>query len=182
MATLEELAAKYRTDKLDHNYLPHYAKHLDSSLTDQVLLEIGVAGGASLRMWQDYYPTATIIGIDDSLPNINHEGLNYIVGDGTKAETYNDIDWQNVYVVIDDASHQSADITKTFDLIWDQLPNGAWYVIEDLGTQFSAACGGDPVKGSTALTMIKQHLHMTLRGQFVSEFHAYEEIVFLKKK
>ena len=39
-----------------------------------VLLELGVANGASLRLWKEYFPHAKIIGIDHKLTNVDLAG------------------------------------------------------------------------------------------------------------
>lgn len=182
MPTLEELAQKHRTDKFDHHYLPHYRDHLDSSFTDEVILEIGVAGGASLRMWQEYFPTAEVVGIENKTGQGNYQDLTVVYGDATLSDTYKTIDFNKVGVVIDDGSHQSAEILKAFNIIWPQLRSESWYVIEDLGTQFAEACGGDAIKGSAALWKLHSQLSLTFRGVEVSELHAYEEIIFMRKK
>src|SRR5690349_238611 len=70
---LTELAVEHGTDKWGrHRYTPHYEFHL-SHLRDEsfTLLEIGIggyqskrAGGASLRMWKEYFRHAQILGLD----------------------------------------------------------------------------------------------------------------------
>lgn len=67
MTTLCELAAKHGTDKLKHGYTPLYHElftpHRDQQFS---LVEIGVLNGASIRMWRDYFPEATIYAVDKS--------------------------------------------------------------------------------------------------------------------
>lgn len=63
---LVELADNARTDKNTlHNYLPVYddllARIKDSALN---VLEVGIADGGSIKLWHDYFPNATIHGID----------------------------------------------------------------------------------------------------------------------
>ena len=69
---LNALAQKYGTDKTnkDHSYkgvtyLDIYHRYMSSKrLEVKTFIEIGVKNGASLRMWKDYFPNATIYGID----------------------------------------------------------------------------------------------------------------------
>src|SRR5688572_29005178 len=71
--SLVELARKHGTDKgKGHSYVVHYERHF-RHLRDEpvVLLEIGTGGyarprsaGESLRMWKEYFPRGTIIGLD----------------------------------------------------------------------------------------------------------------------
>lgn len=89
---LDDLAAKYGTDKGIWGYLPHYARELKHR-RDAVkqVLEIGICGqrdipnnvtGASLWMWHDYFPNAHIHGIDiDPKWMVNRGRVSSYVGD-----------------------------------------------------------------------------------------------------
>jgi len=65
--TLDELGLKYRTDKSSggHNYLTLYERYFAPIRSERVkILEIGVLNGASLAVWEEYFPNGTIIGAD----------------------------------------------------------------------------------------------------------------------
>jgi len=66
--SLRQLGEYYGTDKAMHTaFVDVYSEVLprgDERTKLHYLLEIGVFFGASLKMWRDYYPSATIIGID----------------------------------------------------------------------------------------------------------------------
>lgn len=66
--TLDELALKYGTDKSsrDHGYTRHYEHIMNPFRGRSILLvEIGVASGASLLMWREYLGIqARIVGVD----------------------------------------------------------------------------------------------------------------------
>jgi hypothetical protein len=56
---------RHRTDKAEHRTDIPYSYFLDDHRHDVTrVLEIGVKRGASLRAWEDYFPSATIFGID----------------------------------------------------------------------------------------------------------------------
>ena len=58
------------TDKhRPHSYIPHlYDKLFESRREDEIdLLEIGVRDGASIKLWQEYFPSGKIYGIEDKL-------------------------------------------------------------------------------------------------------------------
>lgn len=63
--SLSVLALKYGTDKWAHGYLGYYESHFRSIRNRRLnILEIGVGGydnpkegGASLRMWKEYFPS-----------------------------------------------------------------------------------------------------------------------------
>ena len=140
--TLDQIAVACGADKssLCHNYTaayePWFAPLRDQPIT---LLEIGVGGGHSLRMWQRYFSAARIIGVE-----INREaalaGLRVIYGDATNpgvilaacsAALHRRFD-----VVIDDGSHRWADQDRSFALLWPLLALGGQYWIEDLHTSY----------------------------------------------
>ena len=65
--TLDEIGTLEGTDKssLLADYLRHYEREF-SYLRDEPInvIEIGVQGGSSLRMWERFFTRATLIGID----------------------------------------------------------------------------------------------------------------------
>jgi SAM-dependent methyltransferase len=180
MISLTQLAEKYGTDKFEHGYCRYYEKHLTNLHPDSTLLEIGIATGASLRMWRDALPDCNIIGIDNNpdVKDIPQQGFDIIFGDATNEEDLKTI--ESVNIVIDDGSHHSNDIVKSFELLWSRLTVGGWYIIEDLGTQFNEKWGGN-IEGSDATKLIYNELLNTFRKWGIIEFHAYEQIVFIRK-
>lgn len=163
---LSVLATKYGSDKAaDHWYTPHYHrrfKHLrDEELT---LLEIGIggysdpeAGGASLRMWRDYFPKATIVGLD-----IEHkkpiEGCIVEQGDQSDprdlhrlGKTYGSFD-----IIVDDGSHKVDDVLQSWVILWEYLSDGGWYVVEDLQTAYWPTHGGSSIRtGETTIGFLQ---------------------------
>jgi predicted O-methyltransferase YrrM len=156
---LLELADKYLTDKgtnffdkapgAGHMYAPVYDLFL-SHLRDKSinLLEIGVAKGASLCMWQEYFKNATIVGLDITLDHVDKsrplgvEGggwpdLDTIVlkqGSQVDANVLDNIfnEYKSFDVVIDDGSHFNEHQQFTFKHIWPKLRSGDIYIIEDI--------------------------------------------------
>lgn len=62
---LSKLASKYGTDKIGHHFTREYHRRFKDARTSvQRFLEVGVFKGASLRMWNDYFTQAEIIGLD----------------------------------------------------------------------------------------------------------------------
>lgn len=139
MTTLEALAAKYGTDKLEHGYLPFYEQHLPKE--PKRILEIGVKEGKSLRMWAEYFPNTEIYGLDLFVENDIKEVSASIFEVIQPAQTFklfrgNQCDWRlleelrqyDFDVIIDDGSHNSRDQMMTFFGLF----NGKHYFIEDL--------------------------------------------------
>ena len=73
LGALAKLAIRHGSDKWGaHSYTKHYEAHF-LPYREEVLniLEIGVGGygdptvgGASLKMWRDYFPLATVYALD----------------------------------------------------------------------------------------------------------------------
>lgn len=129
---LDALALRHGTDKSSkyHDYCRIY-ENLFSPLYNKpiTLLEVGVYGGASLRMWKEYFCDGTIIGVD-----INHECQQHAeerivieIADQAKYKTERKLD-----IVIDDGSHDPDHFRQTFRNLWPNVKPGGYYCIEDL--------------------------------------------------
>lgn len=152
LKTLDEIAIARGTDKatlksdfpngLGHGYAPHYDLFFTTMRDSPIkLLEIGVGGGESIRLWLDYFPNAKVFGVDkvhDTNP-WNKPGENdrytFINGDqscetfwGCFLADYGDA-WD---VIVDDGSHVSSDIMASFRCLWPSVKSGGLYCIEDL--------------------------------------------------
>lgn len=159
--SLTELANQYGSDKgtlgpSDHwqalNYTDVYAAYLQE-LRDQPirLLEIGIGatgdrwdarivqgrntGGASVKMWEAYFPHAAIIAIDiNPAEYLNNEKVQtYVVDQSNESELKAFIDTQSAFdVIIDDGSHHPAHQQLTLSMLFPKLKSGGLYIIEDL--------------------------------------------------
>lgn len=143
--SLNELAAKYGTDKLEHGYIPFYQKHLPKE--PKRILEIGVKEGASVRMWADFFPNAEIFGLDlfsdgvgskwklenefDKNENLR-ERVKLFMGHQCDYFLLEELRKYNFDVIIDDGSHNARDQIMTFFGLF----NGKHYFIEDLHCNF----------------------------------------------
>jgi len=129
---------------LPHDYLRHYERFLqdyrDKELT---VIEFGCYEGASLRLWEDYLPKATIYGVD-IMPDVQKyvtDRINIVIGNAAQQDTYDviaeDLNGKQPSVIIDDASHAWSDQRITLMMFWKMLAPGGIYIIEDLecGTQ-----------------------------------------------
>lgn len=129
---------------LPHDYLRHYERFLqdfrDKELT---VIEFGCFEGASLRLWEDYFPKATIYGVD-IVPDVQKyvtDRINIVIGNAVHQDTYDaieqDLNGKQPSVIIDDASHAWSEQRITLMMFWKMLAPGGVYIIEDLecGTQ-----------------------------------------------
>jgi hypothetical protein len=134
----------YDTDKIGHYYLETYDRILAPWLDKEIkLLEIGVRKGGSLQLWRDYFPRATIVGIDLRLPENFAPGERIRLFEGSQADTAflsevaNRTAPEGFDIVIDDASH-IGELTRTafWHLFDHHLKPGGLYAIEDWGTGY----------------------------------------------
>lgn len=157
-----ELAYKYGTDKcprLKHTYTPYYYELLrDKKNTVKKVLELGIGHykgiknikkiydkgldrfyyrGASLYMWRDFFPKATIFGADINPETMFTDGrIKTFVCDEKKVEDLvkliksvgNDID-----LFIDDGSHHFEDQLLTCKTLMPMFKKDIIYIIEDVG-------------------------------------------------
>jgi len=206
--SLTELAQHFKTDKWGrHRYTPHYERHLshlkNASFT---LFEIGIGGyansgegGASLRMWKEFFPRAQILGLDiEDKSFVDAERIRSYVGSQVDEELLHRIvaEADNLQVVIDDGSHRSEHIVQTFAMLFPLLPLGGIYVIEDTQTSYWEKYGGslDLDTPGTSMNMVKQMLdglnyeeyaphdyEPTYSELHVVGVHAYHNLVFIEK-
>jgi hypothetical protein len=205
---LSELAVRHGTDKWGrHRYTPHYEFHL-SHLKDEsfTLLEIGIggyqstrAGGASLRMWKEYFGHAQILGLDiEDKSFVNEARIRAYQGSQVDKEVLRDIvrDAENLRVVIDDGSHRNEHVLTTFADLFPMLPDDAIYIIEDTETSYRENYGGsrDLAAPGTTMNMVKglldglNYVEYTGPGyqpsyseRHVVGVHAYHNLVVIEK-
>ena len=136
---LEILGDKYQPTKRRHDYLKHYWRHLrDLRETAETVCEIGVESGSSLRMWEEFFPRATIYGVDLNPDCKRLEGARrrIVGGDQGDPEFLQSLVREvgrGFDVVIDDGSHVADHQIKTFEVLFPHLRSGGVYAIEDIG-------------------------------------------------
>jgi len=165
---LSVLAITHGTDKYGgHFYTPIYDELLRHRRNEPLrVLELGVggydardAGGASLRMWADYFPRAVVVGVDvvdKSSIDFGPLASRILVRTGSQ----NDVaflarlcdELGPFDVVVDDGSHDPADHVVSFEALFPRLADGGLYVIEDTQTAFWPRFGGD-VGGAATMSL-----------------------------
>lgn len=130
--TLENLWKETWTDKYDHWYLPFYDE-VFQEIQPLSLLEIGVLGGDSLRMWRQYLPECTILGVDIREP-LNIAWCVILKADAT-SEWFADMlgMWD---VIIDDWGHRGSQQRKSFENLRPHVNEGGIYIVEDICCSF----------------------------------------------
>jgi demethylmacrocin O-methyltransferase len=139
---LDELAIRHGADKSSkvHGYTRAYNGHFAPLRHEPVrLLEIGVGDGASLRMWHDYFPMATICGLDvDDRRHLAGQGFRVFAGtQGDKSVLEKVVAEAGPFdIVIDDGSHRWSDQIFAFKTLFPHVQAGGYYVVEDLHTSY----------------------------------------------
>ncbi|SDZ78474.1 Glycosyltransferase, GT2 family [Thiothrix caldifontis] len=140
--TLHELYAAH-TGKVSDKwslYLMEYDR-LFAPYRDQPLrmLEIGVQNGGSLEIWNQYFsqPIALLgcdINPDCAKLQYDDTHIHVVVGDANASDIHAQILRQSAQfdIVIDDGSHTSGDIIKSFALYFPHVVEGGVFVAEDL--------------------------------------------------
>jgi len=102
-------------------------------------LEIGVQNGGSLDIWAQYFPKAkNIIGCDINeecaLLTYDKKHIRVVIGNSSTREVKEKITHivDEFDVIIDDGSHDSSDIIKSFLLYFPLIKDDGYYIIEDL--------------------------------------------------
>jgi hypothetical protein len=125
------------------DYLRHYEEWFCRWKDEEInLIEIGVATGSSLHVWQRYFSKAHIVGVD-----INPECARF-ASERVSIEIGSQEDPSFLHrvcakypptIIIDDGSHQAHHIVYTFEHMYPALRSGGLYIVEDLDFHFGEA-------------------------------------------
>jgi len=150
--TLDQMGCEQGTDRASsglHDYLRKGYEPILAPFRHEpiVLLEMGVLGGAGIRMWNEYFdnPLARIVGIDiqdyggvipkNSRVSVKYGSQSDPVFLATLPPTFD--------IIIDDAGHFAHDQILSYGMLWSRVRAGGWYIIEDLHTAHSSQhCNG----------------------------------------
>jgi hypothetical protein len=132
------------------NYLHVYDRLFESYRYRNInLLEIGIQNGGSLEIWSKYFHNFNrLIGcdIDPKCANLSYsdENISVVVGDANTDESEKQITQiQNTFdIIIDDGSHKSSDIIKSFVKYFKYLNDDGIFVAEDLHCSYWASYEG----------------------------------------
>jgi hypothetical protein len=139
-----------------HNYTSIYETYFSPLREEPVhLLEIGIGvdgpgalgttvfgrnpGGASLKMWRDYFPHGRVYGIDlNEATFVECERITTFIGDQGSRDSLSRIAKEigrQFDIIIDDGSHASVHQQITLGTLFPHLKPGGLFVIEDLAYQ-----------------------------------------------
>lgn len=138
---LNSIGEETGTDKGSacHDYLNKYEFFLSKFKRQKIkILELGIFEGASLKMWERYFPDAEITGIDvnPECKKYGTERCGVIINDLGNEDFLEEIAGLRPDIIIDDASHFWSHQIKAFLHLFPALRRGGIYILEDLGTSF----------------------------------------------
>jgi hypothetical protein len=193
-ATLTEIADHFKTDKgsIKHLYTKFYAKYLEPYRgTSLKLLEIGVACGSSLKTWSAYLgEQSSILGVDirreceslcRTVPNIR-----ILIADAAAYSTDDVLD-----VIVDDGSHVSKDIVRSWQNLWPQVRPGGYYFIEDMRCthddgyrrNFTFPRAHVDFDRRHVMEWLDEHMRaMDYSNSDIDFIHVYRQLVVMRKK
>ena len=134
-ASLDSIGIRAGTDKscLRQDYLVHYQRMLEPYRARPItLLEIGVHNGASLRMWDQYLESASIVGIDIEPMTRRFAGGRVRIEIGSQADAGFLAELSRKYrpdVIIDDGSHLDEHQIFSFEHLFGGLQPGGLYIV-----------------------------------------------------
>jgi len=141
--SLDSLGLSFGTDKssLGHDYLRFYEEYFEARKNKNIkLLEIGLAAGASLRVWEEYFRQGVIIGADINpatkqfarprviVEIVDQADISQLMELGAKHGPFD--------IIIEDGSHMWEHQINSLKILFPFLVEDGIYVIEDLQTNF----------------------------------------------
>ena len=175
---LKKIAETYKSDKIEHGYIEIYESYFHKLKEDNlIILELGIADGKSLLTWSDYFKNSKIVGIDIHKINIEEKNLNrnnidIYQGSQSNEKFISEIisEYKEFDIIIDDGSHLSKDVKKSFQLLFPALKNKGLYVVEDIQTSYNHFFGGNPfdLKYSNSHMNFFKHLTDSLNYQEIA--------------
>ena len=182
-----------------HHYLPLYERYFGPFRGKPVrMLEIGVFKGGSLDMWRRWFgPELILFGIDIDPDCAKFDGMSGQVRIGSQDDPKflrNVVDEMGgIDLVLDDGSHQSAHIRRSFDVLFPLLNDGGIYMVEDVHADYWSSYGGGYAHSGSFMTQVKQvlddmhhwyHRHgqkVAAAKDHVGAVHIHDSIVVLEK-
>lgn len=144
MKTLAQIYADHSAcDKGSvHSYVEVYEQLLAPYRSATKVLEVGVFAGHSLRMWEEFFTSAEVHGIDLCSRPLDLADLGPMIAEGTHHISLLDAMLPNEVedrfggvmfdVIIEDASHSVLQQLAIYANFKPHLSNGGLYVIEDV--------------------------------------------------
>lgn len=153
-------------------YLSEYDRLFNSYRDKPIrLLEIGIQNGGSLEIWSKFFKNAlALIGCDINpdceLLNYDDSRIEIIIGDANSHEVRERLLHLSPQfdIIIDDGSHLSSDIIKSFALYFPLVAEGGVYIAEDLHCSYWSQFEGGLFDPYSSISLFK-HLADVINHQ-----------------
>lgn len=183
----------YESAHKEPHFITAYEKHF-AGLNPKRVLEIGVQGGGSLKIWEKMFPNAEIVGIDilEDCKKYENGNIKVFIGDQHDVKFLETLG--NFDIIIDDGGHYMTQQQVSLKTLMEQLNPGGIYVIEDLHTSYWKQFKDIEHSTIEELKNLVDDLHEyadqhgrcenprgIINKYNLSEIHFYKGIVFLQK-
>lgn len=166
-----------------HNYLELYGAFFRPFKNNQInILELGVQEGYSIELWLEYFPKATIVGVDwtSGAASLARDRVIIKIGRQDDAEFLDKITAEfPPTIVIDDCSHLAYQTMASLEILFKVVVPGGLYVIEDLLFQrpdIAEFYKGEP-NAQNPIEFLKRHSAYLMGSYYVangaSDFDRY---------
>ena len=175
---MKKLGIQCKTDKADAGYLDVYEKYFDILKDSEIsILEIGIQNGYSLELWNKYFSKAKIYGVDiDDKSQFQNNRTKTLKGDQADKSFLSTLP-DNIDIIIDDGGHTMMQQMTTFGYLFKKLAVGGVYIIEDLGTSYMEAYGGNLENKNTALSALETFVET---GKISSQYISLEDSIYIE--
>ena len=166
-----------------HNYTPFYEKYFKNIKNNKIkILELGSHEGKGLAAFYFFFPKSSLFGANINPFQMNFQScrIEEIFIDVSSKKTLKNFCKhfkEDFDIIIDDASHNLADILLTLPLLFKKLNKGGFYVIEDIN-QFEVYKNLNPT--NETLTPIKILKNIQQKKEFNSKFITTDDVKYLR--
>ena len=151
------------------NYFDIYDKHFSKYREQPInILEIGVAKGGSMQIYEKYFPKANVFGvdIDPDCKQYETDRTKIIIGDSSDKTFLRTITSQipQLDIIIDDGGHQPEQQINAFEELYYHLKKPGVYLVEDTEKNFQKHKGSvnfmDHMKGKIDELNVRRTMHI----------------------
>ena len=182
-----------------HHYFEIYNRHLAHLRDSKVnILEIGIAHGGSLQMWDYYFNgNATIYAVDinPECKKFESENVKIFIGSQEDESFLNHLknSIPRLDVLIDDGGHTFKQQITTFRSLFEHVKDDGIYICEDLHTSYFKHFGGGLKKKRTFIEFSKNFIDrihawhnkkipVDSLTESVHSLHYYDSVLVIEKR
>jgi hypothetical protein len=147
---LDKIAVEAGADKNSqyHNYTEIYSQYFAPYKEKSIkFLEIGIYQGASVKMWEEYFPNADLHFMDITFQELQYYSKRshyHLCNQENRKQLQEFVQTTggNFDIIIDDGGHTMNQQITSFSVLFPHVKSGGMYIIEDLHTSYWASYGG----------------------------------------